>query len=68
VCPVEYIPGLLALGTAASVIQTDDSLYTASTITAITTVATIATEIGLMAPATGGQTQICGEALYADGA
>ena len=62
VCPLEYVPGL----SVTSTIVTNDSLYTASTITAITTVASIATSVGLMAPATDGQTQICGEALYAD--
>jgi len=64
VAPLQYVPGMLV----ASVFQTDDSLYSPSTVTALTPVATTATEIGLMAAATGGQTQIIGEAVYADGA
>jgi len=63
VAPIEYVPGLLA----ASVIQTDDSLYSASTVTEIGTVATAATEIGLRAQPTAAQVMSCGEALYVDG-
>lgn len=64
VCPIEYIPDM----DGDSVIQCINDIYSSLTVNALMTVATTATEIGLGAAAAAGQTQICGEALYAQGA
>lgn len=63
VCPVEYVPGI----TTASVFQCLNDIYSAQTVSALMSVATAATEVGFGAAATDGQTQIVGEALYAQG-
>jgi len=63
VCPVEFVPGFLT----ASLLQTDDTPYSASTVTEITTFATAATEIGLRAQPTGAVNMGCGEAVYVKG-
>jgi hypothetical protein len=62
VAPIEYVPGLLA----ASTVVTDDSLYSAATVTEIGTVASAATGIGFRAQPTASQVPACGEALWAD--
>ena len=62
VAPIEYVPGLLA----ASTVITNDSLYTASTVTEIGTVAAVTTNIGFRAQPTASQVMGCGEAFWAD--